>query len=92
MEPLSTEQRKAALATAIRAQVLRGGAVQSQSDFDAVIYFPPKTPGCLTFIFLMVITLHLYIYYWLFLKYGSSKRILLSVDEFGHVATLKPRR
>ncbi len=89
MQPKTPDERKAILAAAIRAQVMKGGAVQSQSDFDAVVVFARKAPGCIMFVILLIVTCHLYFWYWLITRGKPSKRVMIAVDEFGAVREQK---
>lgn len=92
MVPVTFEQRKMALAAAVRAEVLKGAAVQSQSDFDAVVIYPKKTPGCLMSIVLFCVTCHLYGYYWIWARLAPPKRRMMMVNEFGQVVDQKLKR
>lgn len=84
--PLSSDDRKAALARAITAQVSAGWRVESQSDYQAVLV-KGKRPNHILHLLLSVITLFLWaIFVWLPLAiFMGERRRVLYVDEYGAV-------
>lgn len=81
----TAEERKALLAQAIQSQVVAGGRVESQSDFQAVIIKGHKVNHVLHFI-IGFFTFFLWWVVWAVMAItGGEKRELVSVDEFGNV-------
>lgn len=81
----TAEERKALLAQAIQSQVVAGGRVESQSDFQAVIIKGHKVNHVLHFI-IGFFTFFLWWIVWAVMAAtGGEKRELVSVDEFGNV-------
>src|ERR1044072_8410523 len=78
----TAEERKALLAQAIQSQVVAGGRVESQSDFQAVIIKGHKVNHVLHFI-IGFFTFFLWWIVWLVIAItGGEKRELVSVDEY----------
>jgi len=85
----STEERKALLAQTLQTQVVGGGRIESQSDFQAVVIKGHKVNHVLHFI-IGFFTLFLWWVVWAIIAItGGEKRSLLSVDEFGNVLVQK---
>jgi hypothetical protein len=85
----TADERKALLAQALQTQVVGGGRIESQSDFQAVIIKGHKVNHVLHFI-IGLFTLLLWWIVWLVIAVtGGEKRILVSVDEFGNVLVQK---
>ncbi|HMI09176.1 MAG TPA: hypothetical protein VK497_02140 [Candidatus Saccharimonadales bacterium] len=85
----STEERKALLAQTLQTQVVGGGRIESQSDFQAVVIKGHKVNHVLHFI-IGFFTLFLWWIVWAIIAItGGEKRSLLSVDEFGNVLVQK---
>lgn len=81
----TAEERKALLAQAIQTQVVGGGRVESQSDFQAVIIKGHKVNHVLHFI-IGFFTFFLWWIVWAVIAItGGEKRSMISVDEFGNV-------
>jgi len=85
----SVEERKALLAQTLQTQVVGGGRIESQSDFQAVVIKGHKVNHVLHFI-IGFFTLFLWWIVWAIIAItGGEKRSLLSVDEFGNVLVQK---
>ena len=83
--PFDDDTRKRAVANAIQGEVLRGGRVESQSDFQAVIVHGRPVNHVLHLI-LTLITCGLWGVVWLLLVLtGGEKRVTLAADEWGHL-------
>ena len=81
----TAEERKALLAQAIQSQVVAGGRIESQSDFQAVVIKGHKVNHVLHFI-IGFFTLFLWWIVWAVIAItGGEKRELVSVDEYGNV-------
>ena len=81
----TAEERRALLAQAIQSQVVAGGRVESQSEFQAVVIKGHKVNHVLHFI-IGFFTFFLWWIVWLVISLtGGEKRELVSVDEFGNV-------
>ena len=85
----STEARKAALAQAIQNEVVQGGRVESQSDFQAVFVFG-KPVNHILHLILAVVTCGIWLIVWLaMLIWGGENRVMVSIDEYGNVLRQK---
>jgi hypothetical protein len=85
----SAEDRKALLAQAIQTQVVGGGRIESQSDFQAVIIKGHKVNHVLHFI-IGFFTFFLWWIVWAVIAItGGEKRSMVTVDEFGNVMVQK---
>ncbi len=85
----TTSERKALLAQVIQAQVVSGGRIESQSDFQAVIIKGHKVNHVLHFI-IGLFTLGFWWILWIvFAVSGGEKRQIVSVDEFGNILVQK---
>ena len=85
----STEARKAALAQAIQTEVVQGGRVESQSDFQAVFVFG-KPVNHILHLILAVVTCGIWLIVWLgMLIWGGENRVMVSIDEYGNVLRQK---
>ena len=81
----STNDRKAALASTIQGQVVRGARIESQSDFQAVLIKGKAVNHLLHFI-VGLFTLGAWWVVWLILVIaGGEERQIVAVDEFGNV-------
>ena len=77
------------LAQAIATEVVGGGRVESQQDFQAVIVHGQKV-NHLLHLLIAVLTCGIWLLVWLILLLtGGEKRVLLVVDEFGNVLRQK---
>lgn len=86
-EAVTADQRKAKLATAIQNEVVKGGRVETQGDYNAVIRYD-KSVNHVLHLILTLITLGVWSFVWLALVIIAAvarKTITLTVDEFGHV-------
>jgi hypothetical protein len=84
--PASADDRRRRLADTVRAQIARGGRVESQNDFDAVVVSGHRVNHLLHFL-IGVFTLGVWWLVWLGLAlFGGETRTLVSVGEDGNVA------
>jgi hypothetical protein len=82
---LSPERRRELLSRTVQAEVVKGGRIESQSEYSAVIVFGHRVNHVLHLI-LSIVTLGLWLIVWIILSLtGGEKRTLVSVDEFGVV-------
>lgn len=85
----SGQERKALLAQALQTQVVSGGRIESQSEFQAVIITGRRVNHVLHLL-IGFITFFLWWIVWIVLALsGGEKRKLVSVDEFGNVLVQK---
>jgi hypothetical protein len=85
----SVEERKAALAQAIQSEVVQGGRIESQSDFQAVIVFG-KPVNHILHLILTVLTCGIWGVVWLgMLIWGGENRVMVSIDDYGNVLRQK---
>jgi hypothetical protein len=84
-ERKSSEARKAALAQAIQNEVVQGGRIESQSDFQAVVVFGKPVNHILHLILTIVTCLVWGIVWIAMLIWGGEKRVMVSIDEYGNV-------
>ena len=85
----TVEERKEALRRAIQTEVVNGGRVESQSDFQAVIVTGKPVNNTLHLI-LTIVTCVIWGLVWLVLALtGGEKRVLISVDEAGDILRQK---
>lgn len=83
------DERKHLLAQALQTQVVGGGRIESQSDYQAVVITGKKVNHLLHFL-VGFFTFGLWWLVWLALAiFGGEKRNLVSVDEFGNVLVQK---
>lgn len=83
------EERKALLANTLQGQVARGGRIESQGDFQAVVVRGHR-PNHLLHFLIGIFTLGLWWIVWFFIAiFGGEKRQMLSVDEFGNTFVQK---
>ena len=81
----SSEARKAALAQAIQTEVVQGGRIESQSDYQAVVVFGKPVNNILHLI-LTLVTCLVWGLVWIgMLIWGGEKRVMVGIDEYGHV-------
>lgn len=81
----SDEERKRMLADAIQRQVVQGGRVESQSDFQAVLVHGQSVNHTLH-VLISIFTCGLWLIPWLVMgSVGGEKRTLVSVDDYGNV-------
>lgn len=89
--PPSDNTRKSRLALAVQKEVLAGGRVETQGDYNAVVRFGKGTNHVLHLI-LSVITVGVWLPVWALLvivhTIGKST-VVLSVDEFGNLLRQK---
>jgi len=81
----TAEERKALLAQAIQTQVVGGGRIESQSDFQAVVIKGHKVNHVLHFIIGFFTFFVWWIVWAIIANTGGEKRSMVSVDEFGNV-------
>ena len=85
----TADERKALLAQAVQTQVVGGGRIESQSDFQAVIIKGHKVNHVLHFI-IGFFTLFIWWIVWAIIAItGGEKRSMVTVDEFGNVMVQK---
>lgn len=85
----SAEARKAALAQAIQTEVVQGGRIESQADFQAVFVFG-KPVNHILHLILSVVTCGIWLIVWLgMLIWGGENRVMVSIDEYGNVLRQK---
>lgn len=83
------QDRKAMLAQALQTQVVSGGRIESQSEFQAVVITGRRVNHVLHF-FVGLFTFGLWWIVWVVLSIaGGEKRQLINVDEFGNVLVQK---
>ncbi len=86
-QPATDNARKAALAQAVQQEVVQGGRVETQGDYNAVIRYGKPTNHVLHLI-LSLVTLGVWLLVWLIMfviSTTSKKTILLNVDAYGNV-------
>ncbi len=86
-QPASPDQRKAALARAVQAEVAAGGTVESQADYSAVIRWH-KNVNHVLHLLLTLLTLGFWAFVWIgIVIYAVTQRkaVALEVDEYGHL-------
>jgi hypothetical protein len=82
---LSADRRSQLLAQAIQANVVRGGRVETQGPFNAVIVWG-KPVNHILHLILTLLTAGAWGLVWLILALsGGEKRTTISVDDFGNV-------
>lgn len=80
-------ERKRMLAEAIQRQVVQGGRIESQSEFQAVVVHGQPVNHTLH-VLLAIFTCGLWLIPWLVLGVvGGEKRTLVSIDEYGNALT-----
>jgi hypothetical protein len=83
----SDAERKRMLADAVQRQVVQGGRVESQSDFQAVIIHGSDVNHTLH-VLISVFTCGLWLIPWLVMgAVGGEKRTVVSIDDYGNVLT-----
>lgn len=83
----TADQRKAKLAQAIQTEVVKGGTVETQGDYNAVIRYGKPVNHTLHLL-LTVFTLTLWMWVWLavwIIAKVNAKTITLTVDDYGNV-------
>ncbi len=79
------EERKRLLADAVRGQVVQGGRVESQSEFEAVLVFGQEINHTLHML-ITLFTCGLWGLVWLVLSLtGGERRRLVHIDDYGNV-------
>ena len=81
------DTRKMKLAQAVQQEVIKGGVVETQSDYSAVIRYG-KSVNHVLHLILTIVTLTVWSLVWLVLwiiAVTSRKTITLTVDEYGNV-------
>jgi hypothetical protein len=82
---MSPDQRRSILAGAIQEELARGGRLQSQTDFSAVVVHG-KPVNHVLHLLLSVLLIGLWLIVWLLLALtGGEKRVMLTVDEYGRI-------
>lgn len=87
LQPASPDVRKSRVATAVQQEVARGGRVESQSEYSAVIRFGKPVNHVLHLI-LSLVTFGLWIIVWIIsaiVAANNNKAISLMVDEYGQI-------
>ena len=78
-------ERKRQLAEAVQRQVVQGGRIESQSDFQAVLVHGREVNHTLH-VLLSIFTCGLWLIPWLVMGVvGGEKRVLVSIDDYGNV-------
>jgi hypothetical protein len=81
----SDEVRRQALANAVHGEVIRGGRIESQGDFNAVIVHG-KAINHVLHLLITLVTCGLWAVVWLFLVLaGGEKRVSLMADPWGNL-------
>lgn len=86
-QPATDNARKAQLAQGVQQEVVQGGRVETQGDYNAVIRYGKPTNHVLHLI-LTLVTLGLWGIVWLIIfiiNTTSTKTITLNVDAFGNM-------
>jgi hypothetical protein len=81
------DQRKSRLAQAVQQEVVQGGRVESQGDYNAVIRHG-KSVNHVLHLILTLVTLGTWSIVWLIMfiiSATSNKTITLNVDDFGNL-------
>ncbi|MEU3338360.1 hypothetical protein [Streptomyces sp. NPDC006668] len=81
------DERKSHLAAAVQQEVVRGGRVESQSDYSAVIRYGQPVNNTLHLI-LTLVTFGLWSIVWLIVyivSATSNKAVTLTADEYGQI-------
>lgn len=85
----SAAERKKQLAQAVQAQVVQGGRIESQSDFQAVI-IKGKPVNHVLHLILTLVTFSFWLWVWIALAiFAGEKKSIVSVDEYGNVLVQK---
>lgn len=82
------DTRKSRLAQAIQNEVVKGGRVETQGDYNAVIRFGKKISNTLHLILTIVTGGAWGLFVWIpvaIIAKSKNKTITLNVDEFGNV-------
>lgn len=85
------DSRKARLAQAVQQEVIKGGRIETQGDFNAVVRYGQSTNHTLHLI-LTILTMGLWGFVWIamgIIQLLSQQTITIMVDEFGHVLRQK---
>lgn len=78
------EQRKKALAEAIQREVVQGGRVESQSDFQAVLVRGQR-PNHTLHAIITIFSCGLWGIVWIIVALtGGEKRTMITVDDYGN--------
>lgn len=86
-QPATDNARKSALSLAVQNEVVTGGRVETQGDYNAVVRFGKPINNTLHLL-LTVFTLGLWGFVWIGMyAYAASqkKTVTLNVDEFGRL-------
>jgi hypothetical protein len=85
----TADERKALLANTLQGQVARGGRIESQGDFQAVVVTGHRTNHLLHF-FIGLFTLGVWWIVWFFIAiFGGEKRQMITVDDLGNTFVQK---
>ena len=80
----TSEERRVILARTLQSQIVQGGRIESQSDFQAVVVTGQRINHVLHLI-LTLVTFGLWGIVWIVMAFiGGEKRSVVSVDEFGN--------
>ena len=86
VEEKTDAERKQLLARAVQGQIVAGGRIESQSDFEAVIV-SGKPVNHVLHLILTLVTFLVWGVVWIALvAFGGEKRSIATVDEYGNVA------
>ena len=86
LEPATDSVRKSRLAQAIQQEVVAGGRVETQGDFNAVIRFGGKPVNHVLHGVLTFLTFGLFVWVIMYVMYTTSnKTVSLLTDDFGNV-------
>lgn len=81
----SADQRKRMLAEAIQRQVVQGGRVESQSDFQAVVVSGQR-PNHTLHAILTLFTCGFWGIVWIVIAFtGGERRTMITVDDYGNL-------
>jgi hypothetical protein len=85
----SDEARRAQLAQAIQNEVVQGGRVESQSEFQAVLVMG-KPVNHILHLILTLVTCGIWGIVWIaLLIFGGENRVMVNIDEYGNVLRQK---
>lgn len=85
----SADEKKRSLASAITSQVAKGGRVESQGDFNAVIV-KGKDVNHVLHLILSLLTFGGWLLVWIALViFGGENRTMLTIDDYGNTLVQK---
>jgi hypothetical protein len=87
----SSEERRALLRSAVRAETRNGWRLESRSDYQAVLV-RRRTGSARVNVVLAVVTLGLWLLVWgCWCSSGEERRLVITVDEWGFVVRVESR-